>query len=154
VAAAEAAKGAIDEVLQPEISRRREERRGLGVVVLGTVEGDIHDIGKNLVAAMLFAGGFEVIDLGKDVPTEEFIKKAKEVKADIVGASALLTTTIPMQREIIKALAKEGIRDKVKVIVGGAPVTQEWADEIGADGYGADAVEAVKLAKNLLKIKE
>lgn len=153
-AAAEAAKRAIDEVLQPEIAKQELERKGLGVVVIGTVEGDIHDIGKNLVGAMLFAAGFDIHDIGKDVDTEVFVKKVKELNPDIVAASALLSTTLPAQRKLIEALKASGIRDKVKVIVGGAPVTDEWAKEIGADGYAEDAPGAVKLVKTLLNITE
>lgn len=153
-AAAEAAKRAIDEVLQPEIAKQELERKGLGVVVIGTVEGDIHDIGKNLVGAMLFAAGFDIHDIGKDVDTEVFVKKVKELNPDIVAASALLSTTLPAQRKLIEALKASGIRDKVKVIVGGAPVTEEWAKEIGADGYAEDAPGAVKLVKTLLNITE
>ena len=154
VAAAEAVKKALSEVLEPELAKSKAERKTLGKVVLGTVAGDIHDIGKNIVAAMLFAAGFEIHDLGKDVPAEEFIKKTKEVKANIVGASALLSTTLPVQHEIVKALVAEGMRDKVKVMVGGAPVTEEWVREIGGDGYAENAVEAVKVAKKLLNIKD
>lgn len=153
VAAAEAARRAIDEVLQPEILKRKAERKVLGRVVIGTVHGDIHEIGKNLVAVMLFIAGFEVFDLGRDVPVKEFVKKAKDVNADIVAASTLLSTTLLMQREIIEALEAAGIRGKVKVLVGGAPVTQEWAERIGADGYGADAMEAAGVAKRLLGVK-
>lgn len=153
VAAAEAARRAIDEVLQPEILKRKAERKVLGRVVIGTVHGDIHDIGKNLVAVMLFIAGFEVFDLGRDVPVKEFVKKAKDVNADIVAASTLLSTTLLMQREIIEALEAAGIRGKVKVLVGGAPVTQEWAERIGADGYGADAMEAAGVAKRLLGVE-
>jgi len=154
VAAAEAVKKALSDVLEPELIKHKAERKTLGKVVIGTVAGDIHDIGKNIVAAMLFAGGFEIHDLGKDVPVEEFIKKTKETKANIVGASALLSTTLPVQHEIVKALVAEGIRDKVKVMVGGAPVTEEWVREIGGDGYAENAVEAVKVAKTLLNIKD
>jgi len=154
VAAAEAVKKTLSEVLEPELAKSKAERRTLGKVVIGTVEGDIHDIGKNIVAAMLFAAGFDIHDLGKDVPVEGFIKKTKEVKANIVGASALLSTTLPVQHEIVKALVAEGMRDKVKVMVGGAPVTEAWVREIGGDGYAENAVEAVKLAKTLLNIQD
>jgi methylmalonyl-CoA mutase cobalamin-binding domain/chain len=118
--------------------------------VIGTVAGDIHDIGKNIVSMMLFTAGFEVCDVGRDVPPEEFVKRTKECGADIVAMSALLTTTLRAQRDVIEALKKAGLRDKVKVLVGGAPATGEWAREIGADGYGADAMEAVKAAKHFM----
>jgi len=153
VAAAEAVQRALKELLEPEISKRKEKRESLGRIVLGTVAGDIHDIGKNIVAALLFASGFEVYDLGKDVSVEEFVKKAKEVDANIVGASALLSTTLPMQHEIVKAMVSAGLRNRVKLIFGGAPVTEEWVREIGGDGYGENAVEAVNVAKRVLGIK-
>jgi len=153
VAAAEATKKALSDVLEPELAKQKGERKSLGEIVIGTVAGDIHDIGKTIVAAMLFAAGFQVYDLGKDVPTEEFVKKGKEVKAEMIASSALLTTTMPMQREILKTLAAQGMRNSVKVIVGGAPATKEWATEIGADGYGENATEAVRLAQELIKPK-
>jgi len=153
VAAAEASKKALNEILEPRIVKAKVERKSFGKIVIGTVAGDIHDIGKNIVASMLFAAGFEVHDLGKDVPVSEFIKKAKEVKANIVASSALLSTTLPLQHEIVKALVSGGLRDKVKVIVGGAPVTEEWVKEIGADGFGENAVEAVNVTKKVLNIK-
>jgi corrinoid protein of di/trimethylamine methyltransferase len=155
VAAAELAQKVVRDLLEPEIKRKKAmERKSLGKVVIGTVAGDIHDIGKNIVASMLFAAGFDVIDLGKDVPAEEFAKKAEEVGANIVGASALLSTTLPVQKEIIETLKAMGIRDKVKVIFGGAPCTLEWVTEIGGDGYAENAIEAVKVAKRLIGIKE
>jgi len=141
-------------ILEPEITRRGEKRHSLGRIVLGTARGDIHDIGKNIVLALLSAAGFEVYDLGKDVPVEQFINKVKETKAHIVASSSLLTTTMPVQRDIVKALLEEGLRKKVKVMVGGAPVSEDWAREIGADAYGENAVEAVKKAKEILEIKE
>ena len=147
--AAEAMKAAVA-VLEPEMTRRGTHRTLLGKVVLGTVKGDIHEIGKNLVATMLSASGFEVFDLGVDVPFEKFVEKAREVDADIVGVSALLTTTMTGQRTVIELLAKAGLRPKVKVIVGGAPVTRSWAAEIGADGMSEDAMGAVVLAKKLV----
>jgi len=153
VAAAEPAQKAIRELVEPEIKRRKGERKSLGKVVLGTVAGDIHDIGKNIVGAMLIAAGFDVHDIGKDMPTEQFVSKAKEINADIVGASALLSTSLPMQHEIVKACETEGIRNKVKLMFGGAPVTEEWVREIGGDGYGESSVEAVKVAKRLLNIQ-
>jgi len=137
-------------VLEPEMLARSSQRKVLGRVVLGTVKGDIHEIGKNLVAMMLTANGFEVHDLGVDVAPERFVEKAKEVDATMVGVSALLTTTMTGQRAVVTALAEAGLRERVKVIVGGAPVTRAWADEIGADGYGEDAVGAVTLARELV----
>jgi methylmalonyl-CoA mutase cobalamin-binding domain/chain len=119
-------------------------------VVIGTVQGDIHEIGKNLVGMMLTANGFEVHDLGVDVSPERFVEKAQEVGADLVGVSALLTTTMTGQRTVVEALAAAGLRPGVKVMVGGAPVTKAWADEIGADGYGEDAVGAVGIAQALV----
>ena len=153
VAAAEAAQRAIVELLEPEILKRKEVRTSLGRVVIGTVAGDIHDIGKNIVRALLTAAGFEVHDLGKDVPVEDFINKVKETDADILAASALLTSTAPVQKEIVDDLERKGLREKVKVIVGGAAVSGEWAEEIGADGYAPNAAVAVKLAKGLMGIR-
>ena len=123
-----------------------------GKVVIATVKGDLHDIGKNLVAMMLEGSGFEVIDLGTDVPTEEFIKVIAEQKPEIVGMSALLTTTMPSMKEVIEALDDSNLRDSVKVMIGGAPVTDDFAKEIGADGFAADASRAVSLAKSLLNV--
>ena len=120
-----------------------------GKVIMGTVKGDFHDIGKNLVAMMLEGAGYEVIDLGTDVSAESFLEQVKE-GADIVGLSALLTTTMPSIETTIQALQDAGLRDSVKIIVGGAPVTQDYADEIGADGFAVDASRAVTLANNLL----
>jgi len=154
ISAAEPVQTIVKEVVEPQILKSKQVRKSLGKIVLGTVEGDIHDIGKTIVGAMLFSAGFEVHDIGKDVPVTEFIKKVKEVKADIVGASALLSTSLPAQRKLIEALVTEGMRTNVKVMVGGAPVTNEWAQEIGADGYGADAVEAVIVAKQLLGVSK
>lgn len=120
-------------------------------IAIGTVKGDLHDIGKNLVAMMLQGAGFEINDLGIDVPPQKFIEEAKQ-GIQIIGLSALLTTTMPSMKEVIDTLKKEGLRDKVKVIVGGAPLTQEYADEIEADGYAPDAASAVDKAKELLKL--
>jgi len=139
-------------VLESELRRRQETRRTYGKVVIGTVQGDIHEIGKNLVATLLSVNGFEVLNLGVDVPDETFIAKVKETGANVLGMSALLTTTMPAQGRVIQALEEAGIRDKVKVIIGGAPATQSWADEIGADGYSEDAVGAVALARQLLGV--
>lgn len=153
VAAAEAAQRAIVELLEPEILKRKETRTSLGKIVIGTVAGDIHDIGKNIVRALLTAAGFEVHDLGKDIPVKDFIDKVRETNASILAASALLTSTAPMQRDIVEALKKEGIRKKVKVMVGGAAVSAEWAEEIGADGYAPNAAAAVELAKRFMGVK-
>lgn len=149
VQAAEAMKVAVA-VLEPEMARRGSSRQILGKVVIGTVEGDIHDIGKTLVATMLSASGFEVYDLGVNVTVQKFVDKAAEVGADLVGLSALLTTTMVKQRKIIQSLTEAGLRPKVKVMVGGAPVTRSWADEIGADGFSEDAMGAVAVAKQLV----
>lgn len=124
-----------------------------GVMIIGTVEGDVHDIGKGIVASLVKTNGIEVIDLGREVPAQVFIDKAKEYNADIVGSSALLTTTMTVQKEIEELLKKEGLRDKVKTMIGGAPVTQRWADRIGADYYCEDASEGVKHALEYLASK-
>jgi corrinoid protein of di/trimethylamine methyltransferase len=149
VMAGEAMKAAVA-VLEPEMQRTGAQRKMLGKVVLGTVKGDIHEIGKTLVGTMLTANGFQVFDLGTDVPTPKFIEKAREVNADIVGLSALLTTTMTAQRDVIEALKEGGLKSKVKVMVGGAPVTRGWATEIGAEGYSEDAIGAVAVAKQLM----
>ena len=137
-------------VLEPELAARSSQRRVRGRVVIGTVKGDIHEIGKNLVGMMLSASGFEVHDLGVDVPVDRFVEAAREHGADIVGVSALLTTTMTGQRAVVEGLAAAGLRPGVKVIVGGAPVTRAWAAEIGADGYSEDAMGAVALATRLM----
>lgn len=152
VMAGEAMKAAIA-VLEPEMARLGAVREVLGKVILGTVAGDIHDIGKTLVGTLLSANGFEVIDLGVDVPVEKFAERAREVGADIVGVSALLTTTMSRQRDVVEALEDLGLRPKVKVMVGGAPVTRSWVEEIEADGFSEDAVGAVAIAKQLLSNK-
>jgi len=149
VMAGEAMKAATG-VLEPELQKRGVRRETLGRVVLGTVQGDIHEIGKTLVSTMLSAAGFEVHDIGVDVPYETFALRARDLEADIVGVSALLTTTMTGQRHVVEALDRHGLRPRVKVIVGGAPVTLGWAEEIGADGYGEDAVAAVALARALV----
>ena len=123
--------------------------QSLGTVAIGTVEGDLHDIGKNLVGMMLEGVGFTVMDLGENVSPDSFVNAAKQ-GANIIGMSALLTTTMPMMATTIKALEDAGVRDKVKVMIGGAPVTQDYADQIGADGYSADAASATELAKRLI----
>jgi corrinoid protein of di/trimethylamine methyltransferase len=136
--------------LEPALKASGQEREVAGVVVLGTVKGDIHEIGKSLVGSMLSANGFEVYDLGIDIEADEFVAKAREYKADIVALSALLTTTMLHQRDVIEHLAEAGLRDKVKVMVGGSPVTQGWAEQIGADGFAEDAAGAVGVAKKLM----
>jgi len=149
VMAGEAMKAAVA-TLDPELRKLGEAREIMGRVVLATVEGDIHEIGKTLVGTMLSASGFEVFDIGVDSPADKIIGKALEVNADIIGMSALLTTTMVRQREVIDELEKEGLRTRFKVIVGGAPITREWYEKIKADGYSEDAVGAVRLAKQLL----
>jgi corrinoid protein of di/trimethylamine methyltransferase len=150
VMAGEAMKAAVA-TLEPEMQRRGTSRQILGKVVLATVEGDIHEIGKSLVGTMLSASGFQVYDLGVDVAAEKIIAKAKEVQADLVGLSALLTTTMVKQKEVIDELEKQGLRKKIKVMVGGAPVTRDWVQKIEADGYSEDAIGAVGLAKKLVE---
>jgi corrinoid protein of di/trimethylamine methyltransferase len=149
LASAEAMKAAID-VLEPEMLKRGSQRESLGKVVLGTARGDIHDIGKNLVATILSASGFQIFDLGTSVTPEQFVAKAAEVDADIVGVSALLTTTMAGQKAVIEALDRNGLRPRIKAIIGGAAVTSKWAAEIGADGYSRNAIDALELAKNLV----
>ncbi len=149
VLAAEAMKTAVA-ILEPELAKKGTAREILGTVVMGTVEGDIHDIGKTLVATMLSASGFKVYDLGVNVAIGAFAEKAREVGADIVGVSSLLTTTMVRQRFVIEALDDMGLRPQVKVMVGGAPVTRDWVAEIGADGYSEDAIGAVAVAKRLV----
>ncbi|HEY5668590.1 MAG TPA: corrinoid protein [Anaerolineales bacterium] len=151
VMAGEAMKTAIS-VLEPEMSKLGTERQVYGKVVLATVQGDIHDIGKTLVGTMLSAYGFQVYDMGVDVPITAIVEKAREVDADIVAVSALLTTTMVRQRDVMEALDDMGLRAKVKVMVGGAPVTQEWVQQIGADGYSEDAIGAVSVAKKLMGV--
>ena len=136
-------------ILEPALAADQ-EREVAGRVVLGTVKGDLHEIGKTLVGTMLTANGFLVTDIGIDKPAADFVAAVKETNATLVGASALLTTTIPEQQRIIEALAEAGLRARVKVMVGGAPVTQSWADKIGADGYAKDAIAAVAVAKRLV----
>jgi corrinoid protein of di/trimethylamine methyltransferase len=145
---ADAMKAALD-VLEPALMEDQ-KREVVGHVVLGTVAGDLHEIGKTLVGTMLTANGFKVTDIGVDKEPEEFIAAIKETNADIVGASALLTTTMLQQENLIKALEEAGVRDQVKVMVGGAPVTEQFAKKIGADGYAEDAISAVNIAFRLV----
>ena len=152
MASAEAMRAAM-QILEPELTKSGKERPMAGVVVLGTTKGDIHEIGKILVGTMLTAHGFRVHDLGVDVSGEKFAATAREVNADLVGVSALLTTTMRNQRGVVQSLEKAGLRSRVKVMVGGAPVTRAWAVEIGADGYAKDAMSAVALARELMDRK-
>jgi trimethylamine corrinoid protein len=150
ITSAECMKAAM-EVLQPELRKAHIAVRSQGKVVIGTVEGDIHDIGKNLVASILSAHGFEVIDLGADVKLEKFIEKAEQEKADLICLSALLTTTMMGQKKLMEMLKERELSGRFKVMVGGAPVSQNWANSIGADGYAENALTAVNAAKLLLK---
>jgi 5-methyltetrahydrofolate--homocysteine methyltransferase len=137
------------DVIKPHLAGG--EMKTIGTVLLGTVEGDLHDIGKNIVAMMMAANGFKVIDLGINLPAKTIVEKVMEHNPDILGLSALLTTTMPEMKNTLAALAESGLRDRIKIIVGGAPVDESFADSIGADGYGRDASDAVKISKQLLK---
>ncbi len=148
IGAAEAMSSAMP-IIEEEIKSRGMKRETAGVIIIGTVKGDIHDIGKNIVATLLTIDGFDVIDLGVDVAADKFIQAIIKHKPSILAMSALLTMTAPEQRKVIDALKKEGIRDKVKVLIGGAAITQEFADDIGADGYDPTAAGAVNLARRL-----
>jgi corrinoid protein of di/trimethylamine methyltransferase len=152
VMAGEAMKAAVL-TLEPELAKRGSERKTLGKVVMATVEGDIHEIGKSLVSTMLGASGFTVYDIGVDNASDKIIEKALEVDADIIGLSALLTTTMIRQKEVIEKLDAKGLRKKIKVMVGGAPVTREWVQKIEADGYSEDAIGAVAVAKQLMGVE-
>jgi 5-methyltetrahydrofolate--homocysteine methyltransferase len=140
------------DLLKPLITAAAREQQDLGVIVIGTAQGDLHDIGKNLVAMMLEGAGFKVINLGRDVSPEKFVAAVEEHGAQIVGISALMTTTMPAMKRTIDALTKAGHRERVKVMIGGAPVSQAYADEIGADGYARDSTIAVVRAKELLGV--
>ncbi|MBE9507875.1 MAG: corrinoid protein [Chloroflexi bacterium] len=148
---AEAMKTAM-ELFEPALVERQEQRQVLGTVVIGTVEGDIHEIGKSLVATMLGAAGFQVHDLGVDVPASRFIEQVQETGANVIGLSALLTTTMRNQEAVIEALKEAGLREQVKVVIGGAPTSPDWAQTIGADGYAENANEAVSMVKQLLGV--
>lgn len=137
-------------LLRPHLQQA--DVKAVGKAVIGTVAGDLHDIGKNLVGMMLEGAGFEVIDLGTDVAPQKFVESVQQYEPQLIGMSALLTTTMPSMGATIKALAEAGIRDRVKVLVGGAPITQDFADEIGADGYAPDASSATRKAKELLGV--
>jgi corrinoid protein of di/trimethylamine methyltransferase len=151
VQGAEAMKAAVA-VLQPALDASKTGRQTLGVAVAGTVAGDIHEIGKTIVCSMLSAAGFTVTDVGCDVAVETFVEKVEELHPDLLLLSALLTTTMPNQQKTIEALKAAGLREGVKVMIGGAPTTRAWADEIGADGYAEDAIEAVATAKQVLGV--
>lgn len=138
-------------VLEPEMMKRKQHLQTLGKVVIGTVQGDIHEIGKTLVATILAANGFEVHDLGVDVSPQQFVNAVREVNADVVGLSALLTTTMLNQEAVILTLKEAGLRDQLKVIIGGVPASPEWAKEIGADAYAENATEAVEVVKGLVQ---
>ncbi|MEE4603220.1 MAG: corrinoid protein [Desulfobacteraceae bacterium] len=136
------------DIIKPLLTAGEAEHRG--TIVMGTVKGDLHDIGKNLVIMMMEGAGFRIVDMGVDVKIEDLIDTVKKEEADVLGLSALLTTTMPEMQKVIVALDEAGLRDQLKVIVGGAPIDQRFADEIGADGFGADAVEAVQLAREIV----
>ncbi len=146
---AKAMKAGMD-IIKPVLAEGDVKSRGK--IIIGTVKGDLHDIGKNIVGMLLEGAGFEVINLGTDVSKEEFVESAEKEKADIIGLSALLTTTMLYMREVVDSVKKGGLDRNVKVIIGGAPISQSYADEIKADGYASDATSAVDLVKNLLKI--
>jgi len=139
------------EILRPELMRQKKETSVAGTVLLASVKGDLHSIGKNIVANVLETHGFKVIDAGVDNGALQIIEEARKANADAIGLSALMTTTMPAQKGVIDALVELNVRDQYQVIVGGGPVSQKWADEIGADGFGQDAVQAVELLKSLLK---
>lgn len=149
ITSAECMKAAMG-ILRPELEKAQIATQSLGKIVIGTVEGDIHDIGKNLVSSMLSANGFDVIDLGADVKLEKFIEKAEEDQADFICLSALLTTTMVGQKRLIEMLKERKLYGRFKVVVGGAPANQKWADDIGADGYAENAMIAVRAVKNLI----
>ena len=152
IGSAETVKVAIDEVLDPAIRAAGEEKESMGKVVIGTVESDVHSIGKDLVGSFLFSNGFEVYNLGVEVTADQFISKAEEVGADIIGLSSLITMSMDFQKQVIEELKKRGLRDKYKVIVGGSPTSEDWAEKIGADGWADDAIEAVELIKKLVGV--
>ena len=154
IGSAETVKAVIDEVLDPAIRASGEEKKSMGKVVIGTVESDVHSIGKDLVGSFLFSNGFEVYNLGVEVTADQFISKAEEIGADIIGLSSLLTMSMVFQKQVIEELEKRGLRDKYKVIVGGSPTSDDWAENIGADGWADDAIETIALVKKLLNISE
>jgi trimethylamine corrinoid protein len=151
IGSAETVKFAIDKVLDPAIRAAGEEKETMGKVVIGTVESDVHSIGKDLVGSFLFSNGFEVYNLGVEVTADQFIAKAEEVGADVIGLSSLLTMSMDFQKQVIEELNNRGLRKKYKVIVGGAPTSEDWAEQIGADGWADDAIEAVELIKRIME---
>jgi corrinoid protein of di/trimethylamine methyltransferase len=152
ILSADAMTAGVEVFRQHLMGKERETPRK--TILLGTIQGDVHDIGKNIVKIMLESNGFKVYDLGRDVPVREFVEKVGELSPDLVGVSALMTTTMVHMPKLIHALKEKGLKDRVKVMVGGAPVLPAWAKEIGADGYGTSAMEAVKVAKKLTGLQE
>ena len=148
MAAANTVQAAVS-ILEPEIKRRDIQTESMGRFLIGTVEGDIHDIGKNIVTLLLKANGYEVLDIGVDIPADVFVEQVRETKPDFLGLSSLLTSSMPQQKKVIDALIENGLRNTVKVIIGGAAVNEKWASEIGADGYAEDAIDAIKVTKAL-----
>lgn len=142
------------ELLKPAMEAQKKQVAKTGKVLIGTVNGDVHGIGKNIVAIVLEANGFEVVDIGVDNPSLKFVEEAEKVKADVIGLSSLMTTTMPSQKEVIDILKEMNLRQKYLVIIGGGPVTKEWADKIGADGYAGSAFQAVEVIKRLLSQKK
>jgi corrinoid protein of di/trimethylamine methyltransferase len=142
------------EILKPAMEAQRKQVAKVGRVIIGTVNGDVHGIGKNIVATVLEANGFEVADIGVDNPSLKFVEEAEKVRADVIGLSSLMTTTMPSQKEVIDILKEMNLRQKYLVIIGGGPVTKEWADKIGADGYAGSAFQAVEIVKKLLSQKK
>jgi trimethylamine corrinoid protein len=140
-------------VLKPEIEAQKKQMIRMGKVLIGTVKGDVHSIGKDIVASVMGTGGFEVVDMGVDNPSLDIIQQAEKIQADVIALSSLMTTTMPAQKEVIDILKELGIRQKYFVIVGGGPVNPEWADRIGADGYGKSAIDTVALVKGLMDQK-
>ncbi|MFX0188806.1 MAG: B12-binding domain-containing protein [Candidatus Hodarchaeota archaeon] len=150
IGSAETVKTIIDGILDPAIRASGEKKETRGKVVIGTVESDVHSIGKDLVASFLFSNGYEVYNLGVEVPALKFIEKAEEVEAQVIAMSSLLTMSMDFQRELIAELEKQGLRNKYKVIVGGSPTSEDWSEQIGADGWADDAIEAVNLVNKIL----
>jgi methylmalonyl-CoA mutase cobalamin-binding domain/chain len=148
VLSAEAFKAAM-QVVKPHVQGRETSSRGK--IIIGVVAGDMHDLGKSIVIAMLMGAGFDVIDLGVDVPAETFIEKAKELKPDILGIGCYMTTTMLELKEVVRSLNEHGLRDRIKIMIGGVPTTQQFADEIGADAWGRDALDTVVIAKQLME---